>query len=167
MQCCVCGSECEAGVCRRCGCAVYCSKQCQARDWPSHREHCRPHLLKLTSAPARGGTGVTATENIGPGTRSGELSHWSKSLEILCADWCRSFYALKTQLKAPKLLGAFFAFRCVFMAGKGSIIGAGVSNIMITTIIDFLSTSQCLDVRLGPVTGVPHSTHLSSDLQDI
>ena len=157
MQCCVCGSECEAGVCRRCGCAVYCSKTCQARDWASHREHCRPHLLKLISNPARGGTGVTATENIGPGTRSGELSHWSKSLEILCADWCRSYYALKTPQGTKTTRDIFCLSMCLYDA----------SNIMITTIIDFLSPSQCLDVRLGPVTGVPHSTHLSSDLQDI
>ena len=114
MQCCVCGSECEAGVCRRCGCAVYCSKQCQARDWPSHREHCRPHLLKLISNPASGGTGVTATENIGPGTRSGELSHWSKSLEILCADWCRSYYALKTPQGTKTTRDIFCLSMCLY-----------------------------------------------------
>ena len=109
MQCCVCGSECEAGVCRRCGCAVYCSKQCQARDWPSHREHCRPHLLKLTSIPASGGTGVTATENIGPGTRSGELSHWSKSLEILC------YEGISSQSPGSGGFGCL-ELCCVFMA---------------------------------------------------
>ena len=74
LCCCVCAAECQTGVCSRCGCAVYCSKPCQARDWPSHKAHCQPHLLKLSSSPERGGTGVTASEHIRPGTRCFSLT---------------------------------------------------------------------------------------------
>jgi len=42
-------------VCSGCKRKQYYSKECQAADWPSHKEGCKKHKIKLASLKGRGG----------------------------------------------------------------------------------------------------------------
>ena len=79
-----------------------------------------------------------------------EHSHWSRSIEIRCFDW--SLFAWITSLRHPKPPDK--GIYCLalsnggFHAGKWSIIGAGVSNIMIPPIIDSFCACPPITVSL-------------------
>ena len=78
-----------------------------------------------------------------------EHSHWSRSHDILCSDWSESWCSLmpwRHSSRHPKpparVISCLLYFalslwhKVSFHAGKGSIMGSGVSNIMIPPIVD-------------------------------
>ena len=69
MSCFKCLKICEKlSVCSRCGVIVYCSKECQRRDWPRHKQDCKENVFKLIQTQSRG-ISVVATQDLNPGSK--------------------------------------------------------------------------------------------------
>ncbi|KAJ7606967.1 hypothetical protein DFH06DRAFT_236314 [Mycena polygramma] len=65
------GAECKKEGkmrCGRCRRYLYCSTECQRKDWPAHKKECKPLLIiAIVDIPGKG-KGVIAKENIARGT---------------------------------------------------------------------------------------------------
>ena len=50
----VCGRVAKVQVCTACKCVAYCSRPCQKRDWPTHKNMCKAmRAMRKTKAPSR------------------------------------------------------------------------------------------------------------------